>query len=384
MKRKILNILLSLTIFSLGFCFYIKPSQAYATDNTISNKWFYIKNAYSGKYLDVHKGTAADGTNVEQYEFNGGDNQKWFLFPQSDGTYIIGSKVGHTTSDGTINVRYALDVNGGNNGSNEVNIQLWRANGSNAQKFAITKNSDSTYALRTAPSNYNRVIAVQNKSCANGQNVFQFDYNKSDNDEWILEPVSKDLLLGSLYATTNYNKYAPAYPKLTSFEGESSDCANFASQCLLASGQQHYQNNWKVYRKNNNYSAPSTRSQLDNSWELCQPSTSPWISAAEFGKFWKSKKVTHKKGADIINNPDTVWNIGIGVGDIIQIASPNKLGGLGDSWHTMYVSEVDYNNKTYILSYHSSETKSKKLSDIVKIKTNTADYSKYYYVFFDM
>ena len=40
----------------------------------------------------------------------------------------------------------------------------------------------------------------------------------------------------------------------------------------------------------------------------------------------------------------------------------------------------DYDNNTYILSYHSNETKSKKLSDIVR----TSGYSKYYYVFFDM
>lgn len=38
-------------------------------------------------------------------------------------------------------------------------------------------------------------------------------------NEWILEPVNKDLLLGSIYATNNYNKYVLAYPKLTQFEG---------------------------------------------------------------------------------------------------------------------------------------------------------------------
>lgn len=60
------------------------------------------------------------------------------------------------------------------------------------------------------------------------------------------------------------------------------------------------------------------------------------------------------------------------------------IGGLGSSWHTMYVSDIDYDNSTYILSYHSNETKSKKLSDIVRINGDGADYSKYYYVFFDM
>lgn len=386
MKKKILNVLLVLILLTLSSCIYIKPSQAYSTDATISNKWFYIKNAYSGRYLDVYMGAAGNGVNVQQCQFNGNDNQQWFLFPQSDGTYVIGSKVGYTTSGGQMYINYALDVNGGDNGSNGVNIQIWSANSSNAQKFAITKSSknNSTYAIRTGPSNYSRVVTVQNASCSDEGNVFQYDYNGSANDEWILEPVNKDLLLGSLYAINNYNKYVLAYPRLTQFEESTADCANYASQCLIVSGQYHYQNNWKVYRKNGSYSIPRTIEELDASWELCQPAASPWVSAKEFANFWKSKRVTYKKGSEIINNPEEVWNIGIGIGDVIQIAGSNIIGGLGASWHTMYVSDIDYDNSTYILSYHSNETKNKKLSDIVRIKTDEADYSKYYYVFFDM
>ena len=386
MKKKILNVLLVLILLTLSSCIYIKPSQAYSTDATISNKWFYIKNAYSGRYLDVYMGAAGNGVNVQQCQFNGNDNQQWFLFPQSDGTYVIGSKVGYTTTGGQMYINYALDVNGGDNGSNGVNIQIWSANSSNAQKFAITKSSknNSTYAIRTGPSNYSRVVTVQNASCSDEGNVFQYDYNGSANDEWILEPVNKDLLLGSLYAINNYNKYVLAYPRLTQFEESTADCANYASQCLIVSGQYHYQNNWKVYRKNGSYSIPTTTEQLNNSWELCQPATSPWVSAKEFANFWKSKRVTYKKGSEIINNPEEVWNIGIGIGDVIQIAGSNIIGGLGSSWHTMYVSDIDYDNSTYILSYHSNETKNKKLSDIVRIKKDEADYSKYYYVFFDM
>lgn len=382
MKRKTLNVLLDFILIALSFCIYIKPSQAYTTDATISNKWFYIKNAYSGRYLDVYMGTAGNGVNVQQCQFNGNDNQQWFLFPQSNGTYVIGSKVDYTTSGGQMYINYVLDVNGGDNGNNGVNIQIWSSNSSNAQKFAITKSSknNSTYAIRTGPSNYSRVVTVQNASCSDEGNIFQYDYNGSANDEWILEPVNKDLLLGSIYATNNYNKYVLAYPKLTQFEGTGADCANYASQCLIASGQHHYKNNWKVYRKNGNYSIPSTTNQLDNSWELCQPTTSPWVSAKEFANFWKSKRVMYKKGSEIINNPEGVWNIGIGIGDVIQIAGTDVIGGLGSSWHTMYISNIDYDNNTYILSYHSNETKSKKLSDIVR----TSGYSKYYYVFFDM
>ena len=110
MKRKTLNVLLAFILIALSFCIYIKPSQAYTTDATISNKWFYIKNAYSGRYLDVYMGTAGNGVNVQQCQFNGNDNQQWFLFPQSNGTYVIGSKVGYTTSGGQMYINYVLII----------------------------------------------------------------------------------------------------------------------------------------------------------------------------------------------------------------------------------------------------------------------------------
>ena len=71
----------------------------------------------------------------------------------------------------------------------------------------------------------------------------------------------KNPILGVEYAKQNYNQYVMCYPNLNPL----GDCANFASQCMLAGGM-HYQNDWKIYRKNNNYPQPANREQLDNSW----------------------------------------------------------------------------------------------------------------------
>ena len=43
------------------------------------NGYVYLKNAYSGLYLDVEKKSLEDGGNIIQYQFNGNGNQQWQL-----------------------------------------------------------------------------------------------------------------------------------------------------------------------------------------------------------------------------------------------------------------------------------------------------------------
>ncbi len=381
MKKRVFKLLLILVIILCNFTIFTKPSHAGITNAMVKNKWFYIKNAYSGRYLDVSGGIAAQGTNVQQYEFNGTASQKWFLAPQDDGTFMIGSMVGMTTTDGKTYINYVLDINGGKDGSNGVNLQIWSPNTSAAQKFKIgmSPKANQTVGFLTGPSNYSRVITVQEKSCSNGGNVFQYDYNQSCNDEWILEPIKEDTSFGVEYAKVNYNKYVQAYPNATFAGG---DCTNFASQCMLAAGTQHYSGNWKVYRKNGNYSEPTDRNQLDASWELCAPKTSPWMSAKEFANVWKPKRITYLKGSEIVANNESVWQLSITSGDIIQIAESSILGVLGDSYHTMYVHELDYVNDTYLLAYHSDALNTVKcnvkLIDLARSKPNE------YFIFYQM
>ena len=292
----------------------------------------------------------------------------------NSGTYFIWEMVnislavwyGSTISGNTRYINYFLDVNGGNDG-NGVNIQLWGGNNSNAQRFAITRTGKWTYVLRTKTSNYNKAVTVQSASCSNGGNVFQWQYNASNNDEWILEPVNKNTTLGNYYALTNYNKYVTAYPKLTNFQNRTADCANFVSQCMLASGI-HYTKDWKVYRKNGTYSSPANITQLDHSWELIAPYTSPWISANEFKNYWRPRTDNIvRTGQEILNNPQALWNNpGLGNGDVVSMANKNSFGHLSDAYHTMYITGYGWYNGqlTYTLSYHSGETQSGNLLEI--------------------
>ena len=78
------------------------------------NMRVYIKNAYTGKYLDVSGGSIENGANVQQYEFNGTNAQKWGLYSYGDGNYTIVSEL---NSDGT-HYNRVLDVSNGLNGEN--------------------------------------------------------------------------------------------------------------------------------------------------------------------------------------------------------------------------------------------------------------------------
>lgn len=63
--------------------------------------------------------------NVQQYEFNGIDLQKWFLRNNNDGTYTFYIRLGADT-----HYRDALDVADSSN-ENCANVQIYTPNGTN-------------------------------------------------------------------------------------------------------------------------------------------------------------------------------------------------------------------------------------------------------------
>ena len=92
-------------------------------------EWYQIRSAQSGKGLDVKGGKNADGTNVQQYSKNSTDAQLWKFVStgDKDGSVYIVSKLG----------KY-LDVKAGNP-SNNTNVRIFTGNKSKAQKFILAK-----------------------------------------------------------------------------------------------------------------------------------------------------------------------------------------------------------------------------------------------------
>ena len=107
----------------------------------IKDGYYEIKSVKSNKMIDVANGGKKEGTNIWQYESNGTDAQKWIIKKNADNTYSIISK---------LNNLY-IDVKEGV-AKNEQNIQLFTKNGTDAQKFILIKNkSNSTTDININP-----------------------------------------------------------------------------------------------------------------------------------------------------------------------------------------------------------------------------------------
>lgn len=102
-----------------------------------------ITNIRSNKCLDAYANDSMKGklrgTNVQQYNVNGGDNQKWIIRSAGDGQYYVICKA---------NGLY-LDVYGGK-ANNGTNIALWIGNGNGCQKWIfvpVKKNVETCNAI---------------------------------------------------------------------------------------------------------------------------------------------------------------------------------------------------------------------------------------------
>ena len=143
---------------------------------------YYIKNVYSGKYLDVYNGSSANGTNVQQYAFNGSDAQKFKLVNDGNGYYTI-----YTAASG---YNSCIDVTKSSS-ENGTNIQQWSAHGGDCQKFQFV-NLGGKYVIKTKVSNCYSSLDVYNWSKNNGGNIAQWEYLDGENQQWYLEKVSNN------------------------------------------------------------------------------------------------------------------------------------------------------------------------------------------------
>lgn len=314
------------------------------TSANIEGKEFFIKNAYTGQYLDVAGGVAANGTNVQQYKYNGTVSQRWYVRYNGDQTFSLYSRLG-----GTNVYVYGLDISGGSS-QNYANVQIYQINGTDSQKFKIGVASNNSMVFYTKVSNFSKAIVLNGPTLNQGGNIDQYTFQNYVNELWILEPVQKNSTLGVEYAYANVkdSSIVAAYPD---FRGGSGNCANFVSQCMLASGI-HYQNSSYIYRKGTNLSRipKGDTNMLNANWELADPS--PWISAKQFGRYWKDKvPVKTYKASELIANPSLMKDLQLVQGDVIQYADVGIFNSVGESAHTMYITKVQ--NSNYYLTYHS-------------------------------
>ena len=289
---------------------------------------------------------------------------EWRLDYIGNGEYRIVSMTS------TANIMYVLDVYTNDN-SNGANVDIFLDSDSPDRRWSIQLNSDNcSYRILSKCSNYTKGVSVSNASCDDKANVVQYDYSSNPECEWLFEPVNGSAMdLAVNYALTNYNSYFYTYPGLRG-EDIGTDCTNFASQCMLANGV-HFQDEWWIYKKNNNNPYPQNSTQFDSSWDvetiggiLGFGASSPWISAPKFYDFW-SNKVTYVDytAEEILANPAEIFSEECFKGDIISSVNSN-----GYATHTFFISGYGVYNgsRTYMLTYHAENTQSKSLLEIAE------------------
>ncbi len=128
--------------------------------------------------LDVSGDNNSNGTNVEIWQANGGNNQKWKLLSNGN-NYELAPL--HATD-------MRLDVSEANN-SNGTNVQIWQANGGSAQQWQFQKVSDGVYELAPLCATDKR-LDVAETGTNGGSNVLIYEDGNGDNQRWLLKKVA--------------------------------------------------------------------------------------------------------------------------------------------------------------------------------------------------
>lgn len=184
---------------------------------------YVIVNVNSGKALDVRNGAAGNNAVVQQYSANGTNAQRWFIRDSGAGYYLqsaLGNWVldlsGGNTANGaairlytpngtasqlfvvscsgvTVPVDTAVIIKSAGNANlvfdvpsasmaNGTRIQLYAANGTNAQRFRFRKIGNGTYGIANV--NSGKVLDVYGGSTSNGAVLQQYGSNNTVAQQW--------------------------------------------------------------------------------------------------------------------------------------------------------------------------------------------------------
>jgi hypothetical protein len=202
-----------------------RPNQRFKLTRDAQG-YYTIQNIRSGLMLDLSGSRAANGTEIVQWASHGGNNQKWRLIPNTNGSYTIASKINEsycldlpgyasanntepalwTRGAGKTNQQFYLNIvpkplqNGvytlvsAASSSRLIDIQgasrtdgkaalLWSANGNNNQKFRFTYNANTGYYSLVALHS-NKSLDVTGPGATQGSAVIQWATHGDFNQQW--------------------------------------------------------------------------------------------------------------------------------------------------------------------------------------------------------
>lgn len=190
----------------------------FTSNNSRAQKWivrqdgngYSIISALNSNYvLNIANGKAYNGNNVELYSYSGSSSNRW-LFNKSvskeEKILNIANVNRSAIADGTYEIRsaknngFVLDVSNGSTSAG-ANIQLWQSNGTQAQAFKVSHDSNGFVTFTSVKSG--KVLDVFDGKAKPYQNVWQFNSNNSHAQKWIVQKTSSGYKIMSAL-DTNY------------------------------------------------------------------------------------------------------------------------------------------------------------------------------------
>ena len=157
----------------------LKDSLNYVNLNSL-----FVINTGAGKYTDA--------------DYQNSKSAMSKLFPEKTKYELPEIEDGIYQIETSMNKNKVLDVAGGST-ANNANIQLYRKNGTYAQKFKIKQDADGYFTITSMVSG--KVLDVENGCKDNGTNVQQYDYYGGDCQKWRIVSDGK----GSFYIISKCN-----------------------------------------------------------------------------------------------------------------------------------------------------------------------------------
>ena len=150
----------------------------------IANGTYYLKNAETGRYMDVDAISYEPGAIIHQWSFHGGAQSRWKIQLQEDGYYTIqavhsqlyaGVEPDYQSWDGAAIQQYAYVA--------DAPYMRWRITKADSGAYILTAKSGVTN---------NRALSVHTNGNADGTDLMQYTYTNDSNrkDEWRVESIN--------------------------------------------------------------------------------------------------------------------------------------------------------------------------------------------------
>lgn len=174
----------------------------FSSNGSRAQKWivkpdgngYVIISALDSNYvLDLSTGKAVNSSNIQLYTYCGSNAQRWKfskLVSKTDKLNSLAQSNKNVLADGTyvistaLSSNYVLDVYGGYTW-NKANVQLFAKNGTDAQAFKVTHDSQGYVTFTNV--NSGKVLDVAGSRAGNNANVQQYSLDGSRAQKWVVQ-----------------------------------------------------------------------------------------------------------------------------------------------------------------------------------------------------